>query len=272
MSVKTDLSDSAPAAVPETEMACPKCGARQNVDAKICADCGIVFEKYWRYHPPPGIDPATWTPPTRAVPPPPTLARLKAPAEGLIALLLPRQPELDGIGLWARAALLLILLIWGLRLIALSPASNGAGQSFFHLVNLPFHEAGHLLFRPFGTFMTSLGGTLGQLLMPLICAGTLLLKNHDPFGAAVACWWLGESFLDTAPYINDARAGDLPLLGGNFGHSSPYGFHDWEYLLTETGLLRLDHQLAWFSHGLGAAIMLLALAWGAILLFRQRRP
>jgi hypothetical protein len=189
-----------------------------------------------------------------------------------MAFLLPRQPELDGIGLWARAALLLVLLIWGLRLIALSPASNGAGQSFLHLVNLPFHEAGHLIFRPFGDVMTSLGGTLGQLLMPLICAGTLLLKTRDPFGAAVACWWFGQNFLDIAPYVNDARAGDLPLLGGNFGHSSPYGFHDWEYLLTESGLLHLDHHIAWLSHGLGAAIMLLALAWGAILLFRQRRP
>lgn len=145
----------------------------------------------------------------------------------------------------------------------LSPASNGAGQSFLHLVNSPFHEAGHLLFRPFGDFVTSLGGTLGQLLMPLICAGTLLLKTRDPFGAAVACWWFGQNFVDIAPYINDARAGDLPLLGGNFGHSSPYGFHDWEYLLTESGLLHLDHHIAWLSHGLGAVIMLLALAWGA---------
>lgn len=266
------MSDSAPAEMPETETVCPKCGARQSADAKICAACGIVFEKYWKYHPRPGIDPATWTPPTRVARPTPTQPRAEVPTEGLMAILLPRQPELDGLGLWARAVLLLVLLIWGLRLIALSPASNGAGQSFLHLVNLPFHEAGHLLFRPFGSFMTSLGGTLGQLLMPLICAGTLLLKTRDPFGAAVACWWFGQNFLDIAPYINDARAGELPLLGGNFGHSAPYGFHDWEYLLTESGLLHLDHHLAWLSHGLGAAIMLLALAWGATLLLRQGPP
>lgn len=68
------------------------------------------------------------------------------------------------------------------------------------------------------------------------------------------------------------RAGsDLPLLGGNTGHSAPYGFHDWEYLLGETGLLRLDHTLARASHLLVSLVMLLALGWGAWLLWRHYR-
>jgi len=61
----------------------------------------------------------------------------------------------------------------------------------------------------------------------------------------------------------------LPLLGGNFGHSSPYGFHAWEYLLGEPGLLHLDHGLAQTSRLLGALVMVLALTWGAWLLVRQ---
>ena len=39
------MPDSAPAEVPETETACPKCGARQSADAKICAACGIAFDE-----------------------------------------------------------------------------------------------------------------------------------------------------------------------------------------------------------------------------------
>jgi len=163
----------------------------------------------------------------------------------------------------------MVLVIWGLNLIGSSVASNAVGQSFLHMINLPFHEAGHVFFRPFGEFFTSLGGTLGQLLMPLIAMLVLLFKTRDPFGASVALWWFGENFLDIAPYIHDARAGVLPLVGGNFGHSSPYGFHDWEYLLTETGFLHLDHQLAQASHLIGSLIMLLALAWGALLVYRQ---
>ena len=69
--------------------------------------------------------------------------------------------------------------------------------------------------------------------------------------------------------IADARAGVLPLLGGNVGHAAPYGFHDWEYLLTETGLLHLDLALARGSFAAGSLIMLTAIVWGAALLHRQ---
>jgi hypothetical protein len=100
---------------------------------------------------------------------------------------------------------------------------------------------------------------------------TLLLKTRDPYGAALGLWWLGENFLDIAPYINDARAGQLPLLGGNFGESSPYGFHDWEYLLTESGLLRHDHLLARLSHLTGTLLMVTALLCCIYLLIKQRR-
>jgi hypothetical protein len=240
-------------------MKCPKCGGEQPDGNAICDRCGIVFEKYYKYHPRPGEGQA------------PVARPLSAPkaAEGLRALMLPERLSGDEVALAARALLLVGLAVWGLQLMLSSVASNAAGESFLHLANLPFHEFGHILFRPFGSFMHSLGGTLGQLLMPATCCGVLLLRTRDPFGAAIALWWFGESFLDVAPYMNDARAGQLPLLGGNFGHSAPYGFHDWEYLLTESGLLQLDHTLARGTHFIGSLVMLLALAWGGALLYRH---
>jgi len=255
---------------------CPKCGAADQHGQAICSACGVVFEKYWKYHPRPGDEAAAGmasddaapiaAPSRRAVRR--SRARSGAGRGPLAELLLP-TPVADPVAAGARAALLAVLVVWGLWLITSSVASNAAGESFLHLVNLPFHEAGHVFFGLFGEFIGSLGGTLGQLLMPLTAMLVLLLKTRDPFGAAVALWWLGENFLDIAPYINDARAGQLPLLGGNFGHSAPYGFHDWEYLLTETGLIRLDHQIAQASHVLGSLIMLLAMAWGGVLVYRQ---
>jgi hypothetical protein len=107
------------------------------------------------------------------------------------------------------------------------------------------------------------------LLVPFVCLAVLLWQTRDPFGGAVSFWWFGENFLDIAPYINDARAGVLPLVGGNTGHSSPYGFHDWEFLLTESGLLRYDHILANFSHVFGSLLMALAIAWAGYILFQQ---
>jgi len=81
---------------------------------------------------------------------------------------------------------------------------------------LPFHEAGHILFGFFGRFIGVLGGSLMQLLVPAIvlCA---FVYRRNVFGGAVGLWWLGESCLDLAPYIDDARAGQLMLLGGVTG-------------------------------------------------------
>ena len=252
-------------------MQCPKCGVEQPDGSVLCGRCGIVFEKYYKYHPRPG-DPL----------PAPVIQRLATPStgtgaagesatEGLRSLLFPKALKGDWPTLAARGLLWALLAWWGLSLMLSSVDSNAAGSSFLHLVNLPFHEFGHLLFRPFGDFIASLGGTLGQLLMPAICLGVLLVRTRDPFGASVALWWLGENFLDIAPYINDARAGELPLLGGNTGHSAPYGFHDWQFILGEIGLLHLDQGLARLSHFVGSLIMLTALAWGALLLWRHLR-
>jgi hypothetical protein len=63
----------------------------------------------------------------------------------------------------------------------------------------------------------------------------------------------------------------LPLLGGNTGASAPYGFHDWNYILTELNLVRHDTAIAGLSAFTGSALMLLAVLWGAVVLHRQFR-
>lgn len=241
-------------------MNCPKCRRELHVQSEICPHCGIVFEKYLKYHP-------EQTDQQGVQPPVVTIAEDNK-ANALKQLLF-HETRQSTLALLGRSIIFAGLIFWSWRLISASIESNAAGNSFLHLVNLPFHEAGHIIFRPFGAFITSLGGTLGQLLMPSICVGVLLVKTRDPFGASVALWWVGENFLDIAPYINDARAGKLPLLGGNFGHSAPYGFHDWQYLLTESGLLQFDHVLAKAAFLTGSAIMLLSLLWGGLLLVNR---
>jgi hypothetical protein len=240
-------------------MTCPKCGHENSSGRSDCERCGVIFAKLQRAMP--------------AVAEPDAGAAGSGEEAGtsLQRLLLGEPGETAELTVWLRAAVLIVLGVWGLRLTLAGIASNAAGESLLHLVNLPFHEAGHVIFRPFGQFFTSLGGTLGQLLVPLICLGVLLVQTRDPFGAALCGWWFGENFLDIAPYLGDARAGELPLVGGNFGHSSPYGFHDWEYLLTETGLLRYDQFLARLAHGGGALLMLAALGWGGWIVWRQYR-
>jgi len=168
-----------------------------------------------------------------------------------------------------RVLVFLLLLVWGWTFITTPLDTNYTGESFLHLINLPFHEAGHLLFLPFGRFMSILGGSLAQILMPLVCLATFLLKTRDPFGGSVALWWTAENFMDLAPYINDARAMDLMLLGGFTGKE--VDAHDWNNLLTMLDWLQQDHRLAHLSYGIGTVLMVLALVWGAVLLRRQYR-
>jgi len=195
---------------------CPKCGFVQP-PVPACQACGIIFDRIKAHEQQRPTDQDT--------------ARGAATArqiQTLRQLLLTPCPR-GNLALAGTASLWVLMFGYGIHLLFAGVAGNTAGESILHLVNLPFHEAGHVLFRPFGQFMTTLGGTLGQLLVPIVCGSVLLWQQRDPFGTVVCCWWLGENLLDIAPYINDARAGVLPLVGGNFGHSSPYGFHDWEY-------------------------------------------
>lgn len=243
-------------------MLCPKCHFEQSEDSLECPRCGIVFRKY-RATPASGPRPEG-DPSGKPEPAPSTKDFLKG-------LLFDVQPDIPLLYFVGRALLFLVLAVLGTRFALTSLTDPTYGGSLLHLVNLPFHEAGHIFFRPLGRFMTSLGGSLGQLLMPLVCLAALLLWRRDAFGASVCLWWFGENFVDLAPYINDARSLTLPLLGGNTGRSAPYGFHDWEYLLKEAGLLRYDHLLAGLSHKLGIFLMALALAWAGAILFLQYR-
>lgn len=238
-------------------MRCPKCQMEQDDQNLLCDYCRTLFAKSMPSR-------RTPTEPRLTLDPPAGSGALEWLRAGLLTPQAATRPALV-----ARAVLLLTLAVWGWRLAGATIESNEVAESFLHLVNLPFHEAGHVLFAPFGEFVRVLGGTLGQLIMPMVCSLVLLLRTRDPFGAGVALWWFGENFLDIAPYMNDAGTGELPLLGGNTGESSPYGFHDWEYLMTETGNLGREHDLARVSQALGTSIMLLALVWMATMLLRS---
>ena len=106
---------------------------------------------------------------------------------------------------WGRVLVFLGVFIWGWVFIFKPIASNYAGESFLHLINLPVHEAGHILFSPFGHFLHVLGGSLLQVIIPAVCLVAFLMRR-EPFSASIGLWWVGQSFIDMAPYINDARA------------------------------------------------------------------
>ena len=112
-------------------------------------------------------------------------------------------------------------------------------------VDLAIHETGHLLFGPFGEFIGMAGGTLLQLIFPLVFVG-YFLRRGDRHAATVAAWWVAQNCWNIAVSVQDAQAQELPLVGG--------GEHDWAYLLGELGLLEHDHTIGQLVRVAGALI------------------
>jgi len=136
---------------------------------------------------------------------------------------------------------------------------------FLDGVNLLFHEAGHVFFGLLGRTAHFLGGTFGQLIFPILCAGQFL-RQEQPFEACVMGIWLSESLMYAAEYIGDARAQALPLVGGHV--------HDWNWLLSHWGLLQHCELIASVLHVLASllAVAMLGLAARSLLVDgRQRR-
>ncbi len=236
---------------------CPRCRAERAAGAEECLRCGVIFAKYRPLAGRSSKEPSAQ---------PFSQSRWYLTAK---EWLIESDQNMDALTFYGRVAVFIGLLWWGWKFIVTPLETNYTGESFLHLINLPFHEAGHVLFSPFGRFITILGGSLGQVLMPIICLGTFLVKTRDPFGASVALWWTAESMMDVAPYINDARAMDLILLGGVTGKEADG--HDWNNILTMLGLLEWDHRLAHLTYNVGILLMLGAFLWGGILLLRHYR-
>jgi hypothetical protein len=114
----------------------------------------------------------------------------------------------------------------------------------------------------------TLGGTLGQHLLPLVAGYALLVNRRDPFGAALCFWLLGFSTIDMAVYMYDAFDPQLTLLGGATGAESDG--HDWQNIFGDTGLLRHARGIGLFFGFAGRAMMLLALLWAGWILRLQR--
>ena len=181
---------------------CPKCGhaplPEDQALPAACPACGLVLAKYG-------------TVPIRQ----PSLARVEqenaeaetgTKREWLATWLLPVPAEVAKANWIARIATLAAFLLWTLWIWVDSDIRAGtAGSNFLHMILLPFHEAGHyLLFRWFGQFIMTLGGTLGQHLMPIVLGGALLIQRRDPFGVAIFFWLLGFSTVDMGVYMYDA--------------------------------------------------------------------
>ena len=160
---------------------------------------------------------------------------------------------------YGRVATFLLLAIWGTGVVLSRMTDTPV---LLHLTVILFHEAGHVIFSPFGEALRVAGGTLGQLLMPLICA-VALHRRGDNFGAAVCLAWMALSGIDASVYAYDAADPVLPLIGGGTGADS---FHDFIFLFERYGQLHHARGWAMAIKALGVLALYAALTWAAVLL------
>jgi hypothetical protein len=250
---------------------CPKCGYQRlpnDADPYLeCPRCGIVFAKYEKYHQAVAVMPA------------PAEAPVDVVDEGLPTgpwylslydqlMELPEQPDSTKLG--AQALILVVMVVWGVRLISYKVMTAEIMNSFWHLVDLPIHEFGHVLFRPFGEWMMYLGGSLFQCLLPALIGIAFIWKMRNPFGAAFCLWWTAENVLDVAPYIYDAKLMALPLVGEWNDEVAEMHVlrHDWHNILLPFHAVDSAWMLGNLAHMFGAVLMVLSWVWASTWLWK----
>jgi hypothetical protein len=130
--------------------------------------------------------------------------------------------------------------------------ANRPGFLILDNVNLMIHEAGHVFFSWCGYTIMILGGTLGELLAPLLLVVYFFWKR-EVTATAFCGFWFFENFLYIGTYMADARAVSLPLVGS--------GEHDWETLFGQWGLLMQDQIIGGATRDLGWLGMFATVLW-----------
>jgi len=225
------------------------------MNAMICAACGIIYNR--------------WRPESQIVESDiDEVEELQTMSlyESLKDCFLSVPHQVDSMVFKGRVFAYLVIIIWGCYFMLGGIDWQNIGSSFLHNVNLAFHEFGHVLFMPFGDFWMILGGSLFQVLLPLIVMLAFSIQQRDNFGAAIMLWWCGQSFIDVSPYIADAQSRSLQLISG-LGKES----HDWGNLLGMTNNLHNTDFIAQSSFTIGCCIMLLSFIWAGALLLKQKR-
>ena len=157
---------------------------------------------------------------------------------------------------WGRLAATVLFALWGFAIL------RDPSQSIVHLITLPIHETGHYVFLPFGELMYAAGGSIFQLLFPALFIWHFW-RQGDRHAATFPLWFVGVSAVDLVPYIKDAHAGDLELIGGE---------HDWSFILSELTLVHRDQEIGQAVQLFGAVCIVAALILGILWLPKPEAP
>jgi hypothetical protein len=156
-------------------------------------------------------------------------------------------------GFWLAAYFIFLIHAW----------RDTTGFLFPDFVNLMIHEAGHLFFSWGGNTIMLLGGTLGELIVPLLCAAAFYYQRQ-PLGFAFCAFWFFQNFLYIGTYMADARTSALPLVNSEDS--------DWTLLFGRWNLLIYDQRIGHTFRAIGWLGMLAIMAWLAYRIYKSGQP
>ncbi len=140
---------------------------------------------------------------------------------------------------------------------------RGVRVPMLGLVDLGFHELGHMITYVFPDIATAVMGSVAQVLMPFGFAVYFLVFRRDLLATGLCLAWAGTSAQDVSVYIADAPFERLQLIGGE---------HDWAFALGPDHLDLLDRAGTFASivKGLGLALLIAGVIVCALGLFQGR--
>jgi hypothetical protein len=161
---------------------------------------------------------------------------------------------------WVKVAMVIVATVWVVYVAADNPYGNLLAP-----VNFLVHEAGHKIFMFFGTFLSQAGGTIAQLVMPLLFVLDFWRRSHH-FSAAIALYWLGVSLWDASLYCADAQKMEMPLWFTKMNAQEEfeelgYTTHDWINMLTTLHLMRMAPFLAFLLNMAGHVTIAFGCIW-----------
>lgn len=115
------------------------------------------------------------------------------------------------------------------------------------LVNLGFHEVGHLVTYPLPDLVTAVMGSVVQVSVPMALGAYFGWCRGDLLGTGLCLAWAGAAAQEVSVYVADAPFQRLQLIGGE---------HDWAFVLSRLDALDASDELAG---------VVLVLAWVLVL-------
>jgi len=159
---------------------------------------------------------------------------------------------------------ILLIVVAGLTFYLATDYRDAAGRSgvpfaiwLIDLLLLFIHEAGHFLFGIFGRFFHFLGGTLLQILLPVVTA--IVFAKGSIRSLPFTLYLCGHSMVNASVYIGDAPYKKLKLVSSG-------AIHDWNWIFTRLDMMEYAESIASIVNVLGIFTCIIGIVSGFIIL------